>query len=156
MIEKLIKTSIYNFKKYFVTQFKIFLIILLFFVVSLNVISVPQATVIGIGIAILDIIPILGSGMVFIPWSIYEWGWGSPDFAWKLALIYIVSIIIKQILEPIFIGKDLSLPFFVPIIITIICGMVFNVFGVIVAAFVIPIVSAIFQIIKHKSDDQTT
>ena len=154
MIRQIIQTSLQNFKKYFLAQIKIFIIILLFFVVSLNLLRIDHAMMIGISISILDLLPVLGSGLIFLPWSIYHWLWGSPDLAWKLALVYVLSLIIKQFLEPIFIGKDLALPFYVPLVITLVCGIVFNVFGMIVAAILIPVVSAIYQVINQLKQEE--
>lgn len=56
--------------------------------------------VIAIITALVDIIPVLGTGTVVIPWAIYSLIMGDIPFAIGLVILYIVVTVIRQIIEP--------------------------------------------------------
>ena len=51
-------------------------------------------------IAIVDIIPVLGTGTVLIPWSIYSFISGDFGMGVGLLVMYVVILIIRQVIEP--------------------------------------------------------
>lgn len=60
--------------------------------------------------AVVDIVPVLGTGTVIIPWAVYSLLNGSYSFAIGLVVIYIVVLIIRQIIEPKLVADQLGLP----------------------------------------------
>ena len=56
--------------------------------------------VISILIALLDILPVFGTGTVLIPWSIYSFIMGDVPFAIGLIVLYVMISIIRQVIEP--------------------------------------------------------
>lgn len=64
--------------------------------------------VISLGVAVFDILPVLGAGGVLIPWAIY--GMISKDFtlAIGLIIIYVVLLVFRQYIEPKIIGDQLG------------------------------------------------
>lgn len=50
--------------------------------------------------ALLDILPVLGTGTVLIPWAIYSFIMGDIPFAIGLVILYILISVIRQIVEP--------------------------------------------------------
>lgn len=60
-------------------------------------------------IAIVDILPILGTGTVLIPWIVIKLISGDLMGALGLAVMYIIITIIRNILEPKVIGKQVGL-----------------------------------------------
>ena len=56
--------------------------------------------VISILIALLDILPVFGTGTVLIPWSIYSFIMGDVPFAIGLIVLYVLISIIRQVIEP--------------------------------------------------------
>lgn len=61
-------------------------------------------------IAIVDILPILGTGTVLIPWIAIKLISGDLMGALGLAAMYIIITVIRNILEPKVIGKQVGLP----------------------------------------------
>lgn len=121
----------------------LFLLFLGFWGIGFNPI---MAVGMAIGISLLDLVPVVGAGLVFIPWVIIEWIFGNPDQGSLLLFLYIGVEIIQQLIEPFFLGKDLGLPFWMPAVITVVCAFVFNLFGVVVASILIPFISAYKQV----------
>lgn len=66
--------------------------------------------VIAILTAVLDILPIFGTGTILIPWAVYELISGCNGFGFGLILLYVVITIIRQIIEPKLIATQLDLP----------------------------------------------
>lgn len=77
--------------------------------VGFLIIGIDYAFVLAIIISILDILPILGTGTVLIPWTLYHFLFGNKTVALGLLLLYIVITVIRQILEPKIIGHQVGL-----------------------------------------------
>ncbi len=56
--------------------------------------------VISIIVALLDILPVFGTGTVLIPWAIYSFIMGDIPFAIGLVVLYVLITIIRQVIEP--------------------------------------------------------
>ncbi len=56
--------------------------------------------VLSIITAIVDILPVLGTGTVLIPWAIYNLFTGNIGLGIGLIILYIVITVIRQVLEP--------------------------------------------------------
>lgn len=60
----------------------------------------PYAFTIGFISALLDLLPIVGTGMIFVPWIVGLFILGSISEGIKLLIIYLIATVIRQILEP--------------------------------------------------------
>ena len=60
-------------------------------------------------IAMLDILPILGTGGIMIPWAIVTMALGNTAFGLKLLLIYGIVTVIRNYVEPRIVGTQLGL-----------------------------------------------
>ena len=66
--------------------------------------------------ALIDILPVLGTGTVIFPWAAYCVITGSYGLAIGLIIIYAVMAVIRQIIEPKLVAGQLGLPPFMTII----------------------------------------
>ncbi|MPW27123.1 AI-2E family transporter [Alkalibaculum sp. M08DMB] len=105
--------------------------------IGLNTFGVAYSLIISLGLSILDIIPVIGIGLVLIPWSIISFIMGNTDLGTHLAIIYILTVILRQILEPILVGKHIGIRpiyiFIATVIGFIILGPIGLIFGPIFA-----------------------
>ena len=60
-------------------------------------------------IAVLDILPLLGSGAFLIPWAIYHLCAGNPGTGLGLLLLYAIISVVRNIIEPRIVGDQLGL-----------------------------------------------
>ena len=60
-------------------------------------------------IALLDIMPILGTGGIMIPWAIISFILGYVGLGFQLLVIYLVVTVIRNYVEPKIVGTQLSL-----------------------------------------------
>jgi len=72
----------------------------LYILTLLKLYSGEYVIIISIIIALIDIVPVLGTGTVLIPWALYSLVTGNIGFGIGLLVMYVVILIIRQIIEP--------------------------------------------------------
>lgn len=108
---------ILDFKGYLINTawkyFKAYMILMAvtFAELSIGLLILRVSNAIGIAalIAICDVMPLLGCGTVLIPWLIIELIKGNYALAIGLSILYVIIYIVRQILEPRIVGKQLGL-----------------------------------------------
>jgi sporulation integral membrane protein YtvI len=78
-------------------------------VIGLVLIKNEYSLLLGIGIAIFDAFPILGSGIIFIPWSIIYLLNGNIYAAAILITTYLLCQVVREVLEPRLIGNHIGI-----------------------------------------------
>lgn len=68
--------------------------------VGLLVLGRPYALLIALGIAMLDALPVFGSGAVLIPWGIFYFITGEYILGIGMLAIYGIILVMRQIMEP--------------------------------------------------------
>ena len=76
--------------------------------IGLSIIRVRYAVLLAFIISIIDILPVLGTGTVLIPWSIYSLLIGNTKLGISLLILYIIVLIIRQIIEPKIVGGQIG------------------------------------------------
>ncbi len=138
--------TIQNIKLYVGAEAKLLLLTFIIYGVGFWVLDIHLAWLMAIGISLVALLPVIGAGVVFIPWILIEWLQGDTQVGWWLFAIYLGVELLTEILQPLLIGKDLKVPFWLPIVVTLMCTIAFNLFGVMVAGIVIPLISAYSQV----------
>ena len=77
--------------------------------IGLLILRVPYAITIAIITGVVDLLPYLGTGAVFVPWVIYVFFTGDTAFAIGLLILYIVVIVQRQIMEPKVLSSNIGL-----------------------------------------------
>lgn len=102
-------------------------------------------------IALVDIMPVLGSGMIMIPWAIYRALTGSVDIGAQLAILYMVLIVVRFIAEPLLVGKSVGVSPLLTLVAAIIGTIIFGPIGAVLAGvFTVP-AKVIWDIYSGKS-----
>lgn len=108
--------------------------------VGLLLIGVNRPVLLAVLIAIFDAFPIVGSGMILLPWAILTLISGEVWRGLGLGILYAVVVIARQIIEPKIVGKHVGLR---PIV-TLICMYAgTRLFGGLIGLFGLPITAAI-------------
>lgn len=68
------------------------------------------AVILGIVIAVLDALPVIGSGCVLVPWCIISIVQGDFISAAVLFVTYVICILIRELLEPRLLGNKIGIP----------------------------------------------
>ncbi|CCZ51867.1 MAG: AI-2E family transporter [Clostridium sp.] len=106
----------------------------------------PYCIVIGLFISIFDAFPILGSGMILIPWGLVKLFHGSFFAAAVLLTAYLLTVFTRELLEARLIGSNLNtLPFFT--LASIYIGIsLYGVCGIFLGPFAVVLIRSIYQI----------
>jgi len=68
--------------------------------IGFSIINVQYAFILAIVIAFVDILPVLGSGSILLPWCVISLWSGDVKFATSLFVIYLIVTVARQIFEP--------------------------------------------------------
>jgi sporulation integral membrane protein YtvI len=77
--------------------------------VALKILGVKYVLTIGIIVGLMDILPILGPGAIFVPWIIWEFMADNAKMGISLLIVYIIISVVRQILEPQIVGDNIGL-----------------------------------------------
>ena len=116
--------------------------------VGLSVIGIPNAVLIAFMIAIFDILPVLGTGGIMIPWVLITLLQGNYQISIGILIVYVFVTIVRNILEPKIVGGQLGLH---PVVALMSMFIGANLIGVI-GLFGFPIT---LSLLKHLSDTGT-
>lgn len=78
-------------------------------VLGFLILRVPYPAVLGVLVAFIDLMPILGTGLILLPWALISAITGKLLFAFGILMLYIVITIIRNIVEPKLVGKQIGL-----------------------------------------------
>lgn len=101
-----LKKALFGFIKAQATLVSITTVIIL---IGLLILRVDYAITIALVTGIVDIIPYLGTGLVFVPWIIYEAVAGEMSTAIGLGILYIVVLVQRQVMEPKILSSSIGL-----------------------------------------------
>lgn len=77
--------------------------------IGLTLVGIDNGILIAACIAIFDILPVLGTGGIMIPWVVINVVLGNYGLALKLLLVYVIITIVRNIIEPKIVGSQLGL-----------------------------------------------
>lgn len=97
-------------------------------------------------IAVLDILPVIGTGTFMVPWAIYSLITGKLGLAIGLFVVYAIIYIVRQIIEPKIVGGTVDLPPFVTLMGMYIGSQLFGVIGI----FLVPILIIIIKLLNDE------
>ncbi len=87
------------------------LCIITFFIVLIGLLCVGcrYAVLLSLLVALIDLLPILGAGVILLPWSVFCFLWSDIKTGVALIVIWIIVAVTRQISEPKLIGKRIGL-----------------------------------------------
>ncbi|MBN7772368.1 sporulation integral membrane protein YtvI [Clostridium aminobutyricum] len=115
---------------------------------GLTLVGVDNAIKIALLISIFDIIPVLGTGGIMIPWTIITFLQGNYGFGFGLLVVYLTITIIRNIIEPKIVGSRIGLHPVVTLICIFVGAKLFGVIGI----FGFPIT---LSLLRHLNDTGT-
>ena len=94
--------------------------------------------------AVIDIVPVLGTGTVLIPWAIWMFFSGDVAMGIGLLVIYGVITVVRQIVEPKLVASQLGLPAFVTLMAMYIGSQLFGFVGL----FLLPMTVMLLKVLN--------
>lgn len=105
--------------------------------------QIEHVLLILISLFLLDLIPYIGIGALFIPWIGYHFFMSNYILTIQLTIIYMLLIIIRQIIEPRLLSQKLGIHPLLTIIILFISVKAFSALGLLLAPIILITVSSL-------------
>lgn len=116
--------------------------------IGLTIIGVKNSVLVALTIAIFDILPVLGTGGIMIPWTVLSFIQGEYPLGIGLLAVYLFITVIRNILEPKIVGKQIGLHPIVTLTSMFVGAQLFGVLGL----FGFPI---LLSLLRHLNDNGT-
>jgi len=123
-------------------QFILMFIVSLIVFIGLAILRTDHALTIAMIVGIAEILPYFGSGTILIPWFLYLFFTGDISMGIGLAIVYGVTVAVRQMLEPKILSSSMNLNA-LAVLISLFAGL--KLFGV-VGVFLGPLILVIFVI----------
>lgn len=130
---------------YIKAQCILVLITALLVYVGLLLLNIEHAFTIALYSAMVDILPYIGSGIIFIPWMVYVFLIGNYSMTISLAILYGLIIIIRQFIEPKILASSMGLHPLAALITLFVGIQLWGVVGFILAPVFLIIINALHQ-----------
>lgn len=98
-----------TFTGYLKAYFFIMLLTFLEVFIGLSILKVRYALLLATVISVVDILPVLGTGTILIPWALYSYLSHNVGLGTGLLVLYGVILIVRQIIEPKIVGNSIGL-----------------------------------------------
>lgn len=95
--------------------------------------------------SIVDIVPILGTGTVVIPWAVYSLVTRNIGFGIGLAILYAVITVLRQILEPKLVANQAGLPAIATIMAMFLGVRLFGGFGILLLPLTVIVLKLMYD-----------
>lgn len=127
------RSMVHSVGGYFKAQLKIEIWIYILLVIGLSILRVDYVLLIALGIAVLDFLPVFGTGTVMMPWAIIKILGGNYQMAVGLLIIWGVGQLVRQIIQPKIVGDSVGVPPIPTLFLLFVGYRVAGVFGMILA-----------------------
>ena len=78
-------------------------------VVALSILGSRYAVALGLILAILDMLPVVGPGLIYLPWIAYHLVWGRVSYAVWLIVLYGSVSLMRQVVQTHLVGQEMGL-----------------------------------------------
>ncbi len=112
---------------------------------GLVILEVEHALTIAALSTLVDLIPYVGTGIIFVPWIFYLFISGNYPLTIGLTILYMVVIISRQILEPKILSSNMGLHPLFALVGYFIGLQIWGLFGLLIAPAVLIFIQALYQ-----------
>ena len=126
-----------NVKNILIGYFKILIITFIELTIGFLILNRDNAVLYAALIAVLDLLPVIGTGTVLVPWAVYSMLVSNYGLGTGILILYVIIVIVRNIIEPKIIGRQIGLHPLIALI-TVFIGLKF--FGFI-GMFIAPLLT---------------
>ncbi|MGJ9382405.1 sporulation integral membrane protein YtvI [Salipaludibacillus neizhouensis] len=130
---------------YLLAQATLVIITGLIVLVGLLILKVEYAYTTALLLALVDIVPYVGTGIIFIPWIIFSFFNGSWSMAIGLSILYGVVVVQRQVSEPKLIAHHMGMPTLLLLFTMFACYQFLGFIGVLFGPFLLMIIQSFIR-----------
>ena len=105
---------------------------------------------IAVAVSLLDLLPVIGSGIVFVPWAIIALIAKNPHMAIAVGATYIAMVVLRMILDPIITGKSVGLSPWITLLASVGGLILFGGAGMIIGPVIAAVANVLFRVFFKK------
>jgi sporulation integral membrane protein YtvI len=113
--------------------------------IGLLILRVDYAITIAILIGLVDLLPYLGTGAVFIPWIVYSFFSEEFTLTIGLAILYAIVVVQRQVMEPKILSSSIGLDPLATLVALFVGFKLFGFLGLIIGPVILVIIRALNQ-----------
>lgn len=132
--------------KYVKSYLQIMLITFAVMLIGFVALGIENAAIIAVIVSVLDLLPVLGVGIVLVPWSIFRFAVGDATVGIGLLIIFVLYTVIRELVEPKILGKSLDMHPIATLITVYVGYALFGFLGLII----LPIATVLFGMLFKK------
>lgn len=133
------------FTGYLRAQFILIFISALIIYIGLLIIGSEHALTIAAIAALVDLLPVIGTGVIFVPWIIYAFLTGDYSNTIPLSILYMTVIITRQFIEPKILSASIGINPLVSLIILFVTIQIWGFGGVLFAPIILITIYVLYQ-----------
>ncbi|MBF0706273.1 sporulation integral membrane protein YtvI [Alkalihalobacillus hwajinpoensis] len=137
-----LRRALFGFLKAQLTLISMTAIIVL---VGLFILRVDYAITIAIIIGLVDLLPYLGTGAIFVPWMIYSFLIGNYGLTIGLSILYGVVVIQRQVMEPKVLSSNIGLDPLATLIALFVGFQLFGFIGLIIGPVLLVVLKTLYH-----------
>lgn len=135
---------------YFKAQFKIMVVVYCLLVAGFLILKVNFCFLLALLIAFLDFLPFFGTGTALLPWMVYKILVGNYKMAVGLLILYGVTQLVRQLIQPKLVGDSMGLK---PLVTLVLLYIGYKAGGVIAMIFAVPVGLIVINLYKAGAFD---
>ncbi|MGB8001351.1 MAG: sporulation integral membrane protein YtvI [Anaerobacillus sp.] len=137
-----LRRALFGFLKAQLTLISMTAVIVL---VGLLILRVDYAITIAIIIGLVDLLPYLGTGAIFVPWMIYSFLIGNYGLTIGLSILYGIVVIQRQVMEPKVLSSNIGLDPLATLIALFVGFQVFGFIGLIIGPVLLVVLKTLYH-----------
>lgn len=138
--------------KYLRSYLLLFLITFIELFIGFLIMKIENAFLLSIIIAVVDILPVLGTGIVLVPWSIVMLISGNSTIGLGILLLYAIIYLVRQFIEPKIISSHIEVHPIIAIF-SMYAGLkLAGIGGMILAPFLVFLTKTIYKSLKNEKN----
>lgn len=95
--------------QYLIAYGKLMFITFLELLIGFFILRISSPLSLAAIVSLVDILPVLGTGTVLVPWAIYELIIGTRSVGIGILVLYLIVTVVRNIMEPRVVGKQIGL-----------------------------------------------
>lgn len=135
---------------YFKAQLKIMAVVFVILLAGFGFLGIGYFAFVAFLIAFLDFLPFFGTGTAMIPWAVYKFFMGDYKATAALIVIYVITQVVRQLLQPKLVGDSVGLN---PLVTLLLLYVGYRMGGVIWMILAVPIGMVIINMWKAGAFD---
>jgi sporulation integral membrane protein YtvI len=112
---------------------------------GLLILRSPYALLLGLLLAVLDFIPALGPGLLFVPWALVSLIAGDMRMAIGLMVLWGVTTVVRQVMQPKVLGSTMGMHPLASLASIFVGWRIFGIFGLILGPMLLMVLLVVHQ-----------